>query len=75
MFSGSTHNTQKHDRVAVLITVKFTSRFGRGQSFKYLLMVPAVRSEAWSRGEFLLDAAVDTGREMQLNMEPSDSPF
>ena len=66
------HTTLKHDRVAVLITVKFTSRFGRGQSFKYLLMVPAVRSEARSRGKLLLHAAVDTGREMQLNVEPSD---
>ena len=35
-------------------------------------MVPAVWSKAGAGGKLLLDAAVDTGREMQLNMEPSD---
>ena len=39
---------------------------------KYLLVIPAVRPKAWSRGELFLDAAVDTRREMQLNVEPSD---
>ena len=45
---------------------------GRQVEEKYLLMVSAVGSEARSRGKLLLHAAVDTGREMQLNVEPSD---
>ena len=68
------HTTLKHDPVAGLITVKFT-RSGEKSLRKqgnHLLMVPAVRSEAWSGGKLLLDAAVDTGREMQLNVKPSD---
>ena len=33
-------------------------------------MVSAVGTEAWSGGKLLLDAAVDAGGEMQLNVEP-----
>ena len=44
--------------------------FGRQVEEKYLLMVSAVRTEAWSGGKLLLDAAVDAGGEMQLNVEP-----
>ena len=70
------HTTLKHDPVVVLITVKFT-RYGWGAKClrkrrKYLLMVPAVWPKTWSRGKLFLHAAVDAGREMQLNVKPWD---
>ena len=37
---------------------------------KYLLMVPAVWSKAGAGGKLLLDAAVDPGGEVQLDVEP-----
>ena len=43
---------------------------GKEDRWKYLLMVSAVGTEAWSGGKLLLDAAVDAGGEMQLNVEP-----